>query len=214
MLSCSLRDGQGCTNQSLEKDKILQHSTLLKSIKSSDGESKERCWNCEIHVCFGCLEGRILSKIKDCVRDHQLQKNQDYLLTLTASDHQLLPQVKESWIYQPLDHFNRQDINTFPQRFFVNEAYWQCPDGPVFLFIGGEGPIHELDVLIGHHADMAKEHRALLLAVEHRFYGNSINQDGLKAENLAVLSSQQALVFALHQCVCVCVCISPLFSSV
>uniref|UniRef100_A0A8C6M818 Protease, serine, 16 (Thymus) n=1 Tax=Nothobranchius furzeri TaxID=105023 RepID=A0A8C6M818_NOTFU len=139
-----------------------------------------------ILLLFLCAvdSGRILSKIKDCVRDHQLQKNQDYLLTLTASDHQLLPQVKESWIYQPLDHFNRQDINTFPQRFFVNEAYWQCPDGPVFLFIGGEGPIHELDVLIGHHADMAKEHRALLLAVEHRFYGNSINQDGLKAENL------------------------------
>lgn len=31
----------------------------------------------------------------------------------------------------------------------MNEAYWQHPDGPVFLFIGGEGPIFEFDVLAG-----------------------------------------------------------------
>lgn len=35
------------------------------------------------------------------------------------------------------------------QRFFVNEAYWRSPDGPVFLFIGGEGPLYEYDVLAG-----------------------------------------------------------------
>lgn len=35
------------------------------------------------------------------------------------------------------------------QRFFVNEAYWRDPDGPVFLFIGGEGPLFEYDVLAG-----------------------------------------------------------------
>lgn len=49
---------------------------------------------------------------------------------------------------------------------------------------------------------MAKEHSALLLALEHRFYGDSINPDGLKTENLADLSSKQALVSA--SCVCVC----------
>lgn len=31
----------------------------------------------------------------------------------------------------------------------MNEAYWRGPDGPVFLFIGGEGPVHEFDVLTG-----------------------------------------------------------------
>ena len=61
-------------------------------------------------------------------------------------------------------------------------------------------------VLPGHHVEMAKQHRALLLAVEHRFYGDSINPDGLKTENLADLSSQQALVSTLFTCVCACVC--------
>uniref|UniRef100_H2LX31 Serine protease 16 n=1 Tax=Oryzias latipes TaxID=8090 RepID=H2LX31_ORYLA len=87
-------------------------------------------------------------------------------------------------------------LNLLPlllQKFFVNEAHWQRPDGPVFLFIGGEGPIFSFDVLAGHHVEMAQQHGALLLAVEHRFYGDSINPDGLKTESLADLSSQQAL---------------------
>ncbi|KAM4742724.1 thymus-specific serine protease [Anableps anableps] len=138
--------------------------------------------------------GRILSKISQRFRDLQAQKNKEFFLTLLASEHQPLQHVKEGQLYQPLDHFNRQNVNTFPQRFFVNEAYWQQPHGPVFLYIGGEGPIYDFDVLAGHHVDMAKEHGALLLAVEHRFYGDSINPDGLKTENLADLSSQQALV--------------------
>ncbi|XP_051253528.1 thymus-specific serine protease isoform X1 [Dicentrarchus labrax] len=138
--------------------------------------------------------GRILRKIKERVRDLQLQKAKQHLLMRTESGHQPLQRVKEGRIHQKLDHFSRQDVSTFPQRFFVNEAYWHCPDGPVFLFIGGEGPIFEFDVLAGHHVDMAEEHGALLLALEHRFYGDSINPDGLKTENLADLSSQQALV--------------------
>ncbi|XP_042343077.1 thymus-specific serine protease [Plectropomus leopardus] len=137
--------------------------------------------------------GRTLMKIKERVRNLQLQKAKQHLLTHTVSGRQPLKHVKEGRIHQQLDHFNRQDLSTFPQRFFVNDAYWQRLDGPVFLFIGGEGPIFEFDVLAGHHVDMAEENGALLLALEHRFYGDSINADGLKTENLADLSSQQAL---------------------
>ncbi|XP_070685910.1 thymus-specific serine protease [Pempheris klunzingeri] len=137
--------------------------------------------------------GRILRKIKERVRDLQLQRAKQHLLKHAASGQQPPQHVKEGWIHQQLDHFNQHDVRTFPQRFFVNDAHWQRPDGPVFLFIGGEGPIFEFDVLAGHHVDMAEEHGALLLALEHRFYGHSINPDGLKTENLADLSSQQAL---------------------
>ncbi|XP_071327989.1 thymus-specific serine protease [Trachinotus anak] len=137
--------------------------------------------------------GRVLRQMKERVRNLQLHRAKQHLLIHTVNGQQPLQHVKEGRIHQPLDHFNRQDTSTFPQKFFVNEAYWQRPDGPVFLFIGGEGPIFEFDVLAGHHVDMAEEHGALLLAVEHRFYGDSINPDGLKTENLADLSSQQAL---------------------
>uniref|UniRef100_A0A673AZG9 Thymus-specific serine protease n=1 Tax=Sphaeramia orbicularis TaxID=375764 RepID=A0A673AZG9_9TELE len=121
--------------------------------------------------------GRVLWKIKERLRDIQLQETEKHLLTGTVTGRHLLQHAQEGKIHQQLDHFNRQDGNTFPQRFFVNEAYWQRPDGPVFLYIGGEGPISVFDVVAGHHVDIAEKHGALLLALEHRFYGNSINPD-------------------------------------
>uniref|UniRef100_H2SPT1 Thymus-specific serine protease n=1 Tax=Takifugu rubripes TaxID=31033 RepID=H2SPT1_TAKRU len=135
--------------------------------------------------------GRSLRRIQERVRGAQLQ---DAKQLLTNAGRQSFQHVTQGKIHQPLDHFHPQDRRTFPQRFFVNEAFCRGPDGPVFLYIGGEGPIFEFDVLAGHHVDMAREHGALLLALEHRFYGDSINPDGLKTENLENLSSKQALV--------------------
>lgn len=44
----------------------------------------------------------------------------------------------------------------------------------------------------GHHVEMAERHGALLVALEHRFYGESLNPDGLETQQLKDLSSQQA----------------------
>ncbi|KAM8902571.1 thymus-specific serine protease isoform 3-T3 [Spinachia spinachia] len=126
--------------------------------------------------------GRILGRIKARVRNVSLQEATEPLR-----------RVEEGRIHQQLDHLDRLDVSTFPQRFFVNEAFWRRADGPVFLYIGGEGPISESSVLAGHHVVMAEELGALLVALEHRFYGDSINPDGLKTENLSDLNSQQAL---------------------
>lgn len=35
------------------------------------------------------------------------------------------------------------------QKFMVNEAYWKKPDGPVFLYISGEGPLSKFSILAG-----------------------------------------------------------------
>ncbi|KAJ6663811.1 hypothetical protein lerEdw1_009890 [Lerista edwardsae] len=99
----------------------------------------------------------------------------------------------EGTILQPLDHFNRQNLLTLNQRFWINEGYWQGPRGPVFLYIGGESSLSSSAVLSGHHVEMAQKYGALLVALEHRFYGASINPDGLEDHNLWFLSSQQAL---------------------
>ena len=32
---------------------------------------------------------------------------------------------------------------TYVQRYWVNKDFWKSPDGPVFLYIGGEGGIDE-----------------------------------------------------------------------
>uniref|UniRef100_A0A8C7YKA8 Thymus-specific serine protease n=1 Tax=Oryzias sinensis TaxID=183150 RepID=A0A8C7YKA8_9TELE len=76
---------------------------------------------------------------------------------------------------------------------------WQMPRLPLtgkrtkFLFVPKIASNKTTFGLISHHVEMAQQHGALLLAVEHRFYGDSINPDGLKTESLADLSSQQAL---------------------
>ena len=46
--------------------------------------------------------------------------------------------------------------------------------------------------LAGHTVDMAKQFGALLFGVEHRFYGKSVNEDGLELDQLQYLNSQQA----------------------
>ncbi|XP_063168657.1 thymus-specific serine protease [Candoia aspera] len=96
-------------------------------------------------------------------------------------------------IPQPLDHFDWQHRRIFNQRFWINEGYWQRPVGPVFLYIGGESALSQSSVLSGHHVELAEKHSALLVALEHRFYGTSLNHDGLQDQNLQFLSSQQAL---------------------
>ncbi|KAM3830348.1 thymus-specific serine protease [Vipera latastei] len=101
--------------------------------------------------------------------------------------------VVEGTIPQPLDHFNRQERRLFNQGYWINEQLWQRPTGPVFLYIGGESTLSPFSVLTGHHVDLAEKYKALVVSLEHRFYGISINPDGLQDENLQFLSSQQAL---------------------
>uniref|UniRef100_A0A3B3S6E7 Serine protease 16 n=1 Tax=Paramormyrops kingsleyae TaxID=1676925 RepID=A0A3B3S6E7_9TELE len=152
-------------------------------------------WCACLVLLFGCAySGQVLRKIKENVFRAQNQKAKQHLLQHSATGHQPTYRVKEGLIRQPLDQFDSQSTQTIPQRFFVNEEYWDRPDGPVFLYIGGEGAISELSVLYGHHVQMAEENGALLVALEHRFYGRSINPDGLDVVNLRHLSSRQALV--------------------
>ncbi|XP_036412319.1 thymus-specific serine protease [Colossoma macropomum] len=141
--------------------------------------------------------GRVLWKIKARVREAQEQRAQGQAAMLGVSAVQLL----EGLIQQPLQHFNRKNAKTFPQRFFVNEAHWNRPHGPVFLYIGGEGLLSKFSVLAGHHVSMAGQHGALLVALEHRFYGQSIIPGGLETQDLEHLSSQEALadLAAFHQ---------------
>ena len=78
----------------------------------------------------------------------------------------------------PLNHFT-EDINendpTFTQHWFVDDQYFNVvtnPDAPVFFQIGGEGPMNSAPG--GYMASLAANHSALLLSLEHRYYGNSI----------------------------------------
>ena len=101
-----------------------------------------------------------------------------------------------SYFKQKLDHFLPADTRTFDQRYFESRSYWAgpqaVPDPPVFFYIGGEAPLYGLPS--GWVDELAKEHGALLVAFEHRFYGKSQPFDAITTDNLAYLSTAQALL--------------------
>ncbi|MCF8146059.1 MAG: hypothetical protein K9N21_19305 [Deltaproteobacteria bacterium] len=99
---------------------------------------------------------------------------------------------------QRLDHFSQEETRTWKQRYFVNDAFFDGK-GPVFLCVGGEGDALTPDVVqtgTVHCAvmvELAKQAGALILALEHRYYGESQPVSDLSTANLKWLTSRQAL---------------------
>ncbi|KAG9459168.1 hypothetical protein H6P81_003676 [Aristolochia fimbriata] len=103
---------------------------------------------------------------------------------------------------QTLDHFNflPQSYQTFQQRYLVNSTYWGGAEkrAPIFVYTGNEGDIEWFAQNTGFMFDNAPRFQALLVFIEHRFYGESIPFGGKEvaysnASTLGYLSSTQAL---------------------
>lgn len=100
---------------------------------------------------------------------------------------------KQGWLEQPLDPFNASDRRSFLQRYWANDQHWASQDGPVFLHLGGEGSLGPGSVMRGHPAALAPAWGALVIGLEHRFYGLSVPARGLDMAQLRFLSSRHAL---------------------
>ncbi|XP_020103296.1 lysosomal Pro-X carboxypeptidase [Ananas comosus] len=102
---------------------------------------------------------------------------------------------------QQLDHFTFQPRaeNTFYQKYLINSTFWdQGPlhTAPIFVYTGNEGDIEWFAENTGFMLDIAPMFGALLVFIEHRFYGESKpfgNESYKSAETLGYLTSTQAL---------------------
>ncbi|XP_077230176.1 uncharacterized protein LOC143863385 [Tasmannia lanceolata] len=103
---------------------------------------------------------------------------------------------------QTLDHFNYQpqSYQTFQQRYLINYTYWggAANKSPIFVYMGNEGDIEWFAQNTGFMFDTAPYFQALLVFIEHRYYGESIPFGGKEvayknATTLGYLSSTQAL---------------------
>jgi len=104
---------------------------------------------------------------------------------------------KEQWFTQRLDHFNGQETRTWQQRYFINDTFWNpATPGPIFFQMGGEGAVSAEDVVELQMVQYGIKHRALMVTLEHRFYGKSQPLPDLSIESLRFLSSEQALADA------------------
>ncbi|KAL7746481.1 hypothetical protein RI367_008131 [Sorochytrium milnesiophthora] len=96
--------------------------------------------------------------------------------------------TEQLWFKQKLDHFDFREDRTFEQRYYVNDTFYRR-GGPVFLYVGGEAPLTNASVRTGFQTQLAQKHRALLLSLEHRYYGPSKPQNA----SFNWLNSEQAL---------------------
>lgn len=96
-----------------------------------------------------------------------------------------------------IDHFSFGDRRTFNLRYLINTQYWDRENsGPVFLYCGNEMAIEGFANNTGFMWDEAPKFNAMLLFVEHRYYGKSLpfgDESGTSLQNLQHLSSAQAL---------------------
>jgi serine protease 16 len=97
--------------------------------------------------------------------------------------------------YAVLDNFASAPSCNWNQRFFLNTTFCKSDDCPVFLYIGGEGPLSVGTVGSGLFMHtLAKEFGAVVVSLEHRYYGKSWPTVDMSNNNLKkYLSSAQAL---------------------
>ncbi|KAL5726690.1 lysosomal Pro-Xaa carboxypeptidase [Ranunculus cassubicifolius] len=121
--------------------------------------------------------------------------------TLASSTKNELFETK--YFTQNLDHFNYnpESYKTFQQRYLVNDKHWggAKTKAPIFVYTGNEGNIEWFAQNTGFMFETAPHFKALLVFIEHRFYGKSIPFGGKKTvaysntSTLGYLSSTQAL---------------------
>jgi pimeloyl-ACP methyl ester carboxylesterase len=96
-----------------------------------------------------------------------------------------------NWFEQPIDHSDADSAN-FNQRYYIDTTY--CEDMsscPIFMYIGGEGTLSATPG--GYTTTIAQEHGALIYALEHRWYGESLPGDITSTDDLTSLTVENAL---------------------
>ncbi|KAJ9129352.1 hypothetical protein P3X46_033856 [Hevea brasiliensis] len=93
-----------------------------------------------------------------------------------------------------------ESYTTFKQRYVINFKYWSGPNtsAPIFAFFGAEENIDDDIDGIGFLIDNASRFKALLVYIEHRYYGKSIpfgsSKEALRnASSLGYFNSAQAI---------------------
>lgn len=115
-----------------------------------------------------------------------IQKQQENKVPLLATQ-----SIKQSQFIQLLDH-NNPELGTFSQRYYIDETYGPKANDPVFFYICGESACTKR-ALNGAIRTYAKKHHAKMIALEHRYYGESLPLNSFSTEDLRFLSTEAAL---------------------
>ena len=87
------------------------------------------------------LFGNTFTKFRELVEKH---RKWTYLKHAGIN---ALDEVEGYAFDQRLDHFEvRPNPRLFRQRYWRNKVYWKEPNGPVFLYVGGEGALSGVEI--------------------------------------------------------------------
>lgn len=115
----------------------------------------------------------------DCLHSQKLLDD-----TLEGKSPVPVPDFNQSlfWFDQVIDHYDYTNSAVWKQRYYVVDTFFNRSSGPVFLYICGEGPCGGISKGVGSVILMAQKYSALILTLEHRFYGESMpfGADSLK----------------------------------
>ncbi|KAH7823897.1 putative Calpain-type Cysteine Protease [Monocercomonoides exilis] len=100
------------------------------------------------------------------------------------------PQYKT--FIQRVDHFDPSNKATFSQRYLINEEFYK-DSHMLYFYINGEAEMAPTRASVGYTHYLAQKDKAMIVALEHRYYGLSQPAKDLSVENLKYLTSQQAL---------------------
>jgi hypothetical protein len=94
---------------------------------------------------------------------------------------------------QRLNHF-ASTTRTFRQRYFVEETHYDHkPTSPIIVYVGGEAELTSHPIRSGPIVEVAAETKALILGLEHRFFGRSHPFPFLNTTSLRYLTVDQGL---------------------
>ncbi|XP_031099755.1 lysosomal Pro-X carboxypeptidase-like [Ipomoea triloba] len=135
-------------------------------------------------------------------KSHNLPGFRHVRRNLRENDTIISSSLQTFYYNQTLDHFNfqPQSFATFQQRYMIDSTHWGGADknAPIFVFLGLEESLDESLKFVGFLSENAPRFKALIVYIEHRFYGKSVpfvtQEEALKNETLrGYFNSAQAL---------------------
>lgn len=135
-----------------------------------------------------------VTRLKSHYKKHGVHKTEGYRSYAVASCDNVKEYRYNDAVVDNFAPIDKQQKWYEGQRYWLNRQFWGGPGAPIFVYIGGEGA-ESCSRLTDHMYafDLAQQHNALLVNVEHRFYGESYPTHDMSTENLGYLSADQAL---------------------
>uniref|UniRef100_A0A915PKD1 Serine carboxypeptidase S28 family protein n=1 Tax=Setaria digitata TaxID=48799 RepID=A0A915PKD1_9BILA len=107
---------------------------------------------------------------------------------------QSYPDVRSTWLSQPVDHFNKTDKRVFDQHYMYNIKF-KSKSGVAFLKIGGTKEISDIELGVASRPFLiwARKYGAACFFLEHRFFGKSQPFNDISVESYKYLTIEQVM---------------------